>query len=173
MSLPATGGAPHRSGRGGNGRGVNVPEAQARARLARARVARLATADASGRPHVVPVTFAVGSAVDNARDAGGADRVYIAVDHKPKTTTNLKRLRNIQENPAVSLLADYYAEDWTALWWARVDGRAIVMAAGTAELEWPLDLLAAKYPQYQERRPDGPVIVIHAERWTGWVSSPP
>jgi PPOX class probable F420-dependent enzyme len=148
---------------------VNLPEAQAQARLAGARVARLATADASGRPHVVPVTFAI----DSARGAGDGDRAYIAVDHKPKTTTNLKRLRNIQENPAVSLLADYYAEDWTALWWARVDGRAIVMPAGAAESEWPLDLLAAKYPQYQERRPDGPVIVIHVERWAGWVSSPP
>jgi PPOX class probable F420-dependent enzyme len=140
---------------------VNLPEAEARARLAGARVARLATADASGRPHVVPVTFAV--------DRGESDTyIYIAIDHKPKTTTNLKRLRNIGENPAVSLLADYYAEDWAALWWVRVDGRAIVVAARAAA-ERPLDLLAAKYPQYRERRPDGPLIVIGAERWTGWA----
>ena len=138
-----------------------MPEAEARARLAGARVARLATADARGRPHVVPVTFAVDS---------GENLIYIAIDHKPKTTTNLRRLRNIGENPAVSLLADYYSEDWAALWWARVDGRAIVMPVGAAQPGQPLDLLAAKYPQYRERRPDGPLIVIDAERWTGWRS---
>jgi PPOX class probable F420-dependent enzyme len=146
---------------------VNLPEAEARSRLAQARVARLATADAAGRPHVVPVTFAV----DSGAGPAGGGRVYIAIDHKPKTTTNLKRLRNIAENPAVSLLADHYEDDWAALWWARADGRAIVVPAGAAERERPLDLLAEKYPQYREHRPDGPLIVIEADRWTGWTSS--
>lgn len=141
-----------------------MSEAEARSRLARARVARLATAGADGRPHVVPVTFGVES-------AAGGDRVYIAIDHKPKTTTNLRRLRNIRENPAVSLLADHYEDDWAALWWARVDGRATILPPGALERERPLDLLAAKYPQYRERRPDGPVIVIDAERWSGWAGA--
>ncbi|GAA3437308.1 hypothetical protein GCM10018954_069220 [Kutzneria kofuensis] len=77
-------------------------------RFARARVARLATAGADGRPHLVPVTFAVHD-----------DTVVIAVDHKPKTTTNLRRLRNIRENGQVSLLVDHYDEDWRQLWWVR------------------------------------------------------
>jgi PPOX class probable F420-dependent enzyme len=136
---------------------VNLSEAQARSLLGSARVARLATADESGRPHLVPVTF-----------AADGDRVYIAIDHKPKTTTTgLKRLRNIERNPNVSVLADHYAEDWTALWWVRVDGRATILTTPDA-CQSPLDLLAAKYPQYRERRPGGPVIAIVADRWTGW-----
>jgi PPOX class probable F420-dependent enzyme len=151
---------------------VNLSESEARSRLARARVARLATADASGRPHLVPVTFAV----DFTGSTGGgaaADLIYIAIDHKPKTTTSLKRLRNIQENPAVSLLADHYEDDWAALWWVRVDGQAVVVPAGAAERQRPLGVLAEKYPQYREYRPDGPLIVIAVSRWTGWTSTPP
>ena len=137
---------------------MNLSEAEARSLLGAARVARLATADESGRPHLVPVTF-----------AADGDRVYIAIDHKPKTTTTgLRRLRNIERNPSVCLLADHYAEDWAELWWARVDGRAAIVTAADA-CQSPLDLLAAKYPQYRQRRPDGPVIVIEADRWTGWA----
>ena len=128
----------------------------ARARFAAARVARLATAGRDGRPHVVPVTFAV-----------DGDRIYTAVDHKPKTTTNLRRLRNIAENPRVALLADRYTDNWDELWWVRVDGRASI-AAGDAAMRHPLDLLAERYGQYRQARPAGPVIVIDAERWTGW-----
>jgi PPOX class probable F420-dependent enzyme len=147
---------------------VNLSAAEARSRLADARVARLATADAGGRPHLVPVTFAVDS---------DADVICIAIDHKPKTTTNLKRLRNIAENPAVSLLADHYAEDWDTLWWARADGQASVVTGEAAGAEDEalrvrcLDQLAGKYPQYRERRPEGPVIVIAVTRWTGWTSA--
>jgi PPOX class probable F420-dependent enzyme len=137
-------------------------------------VARLATADASDRPHLVPVTFALDAA---AADTAVGERIYIAVDHKPKTTTNLKRLRNIAENPAVSLLADYYAEDWDTLWWARADGRAAVVAgdAGGPDDEAlrvrAIGLLAGKYPQYRERRPEGPLIVISVTHWAGWASA--
>ena len=141
---------------------MNLSEPEARSRFAAARVARLATADAGGHPHLVPVTFAVDS-------SEGA--IYIAIDHKPKTTTNLKRLRNIEENPAVCLLADHYEDDWAALWWIRVDGRATVLPAGAAERQWPLDMLAEKYPQYREHRPAGPLIVIAVSRWTGWAST--
>ncbi len=89
---------------------------EARARFAAARVLRLATADRDGRPHLVPCTFAVD-------DAG---RVVIGIDGKPKSTLNLRRLRNIGANPQVSLLVDEYAEDWTRLWWTRADGTASI-----------------------------------------------
>ena len=79
-------------------------------------MARLATAGADGQPYLVPVTFAVDD-----------DLIYITVDHKPKTTTKLKRLRNIRENPRVALLADHYADDWDQLWWVRVDGWASIV----------------------------------------------
>jgi len=136
---------------------VRLTEGEARARLAGARVARLATAGSDGQPHVVPVTFAV-----------DGDLIYTAVDHKPKTTPNLRRLRNIRENPRVALLADHYAEDWDALWWVRVDGRASILE-GSGAMQHQLDMLAERYVQYQQARPDGPVIVIEAERWTGWA----
>lgn len=135
---------------------MRLSEQEARARLASARVARLATAGGDGRPHVVPVTFAV-----------DGDLIYSAVDHKPKTTLNLRRLRNIAENPRVAVLADHYAEDWDALWWVRVDGRASVLE-NDDRVRHQLDLLAERYEQYRQTRPTGPVIVIEAERWTGW-----
>jgi PPOX class probable F420-dependent enzyme len=124
-------------------------------RFARARVARLATVGADGRPHLVPVTFAV-------RD----DVVVIAVDHKPKTTTNLRRLRNIRENDQVSMLVDHYDEDWGRLWWVRVDGTATVLAG--AEMDEPVEWLKAKYEQYRERPPRGPVIKIRVFTVVDW-----
>ena len=140
---------------------MNLSESQARSLLAGARVARLATADEDGHPHLVPVTFAV-----------DGDRVYIAIDHKPKTTiTGLKRLRNIQRNPSVSLLADHYEEDWTALWWVRVDGWAGILTTDTERLR-PVSRLTAKYAQYERHPPGGPVIAIEVRNWTAWASSP-
>ena len=132
---------------------------EARARFTAARVARLATTGSDGQPHVVPITFAV-----------DGDRIYTAVDHKPKTTPNLRRLRNITENPRVALLADHYAEDWATLWWVRVDGRASIVTVDQV-LQRCLDTLAARYEQYRQARPAGPVIVIEAGRWTGWAGS--
>ena len=82
-------------------------------RFASARVARLATVDAGGGPHVVPITFAV-----------DGDVIWSAVDDKPKRSRELKRLANIRSNPAVSVLADHYDDDWTRLWWVRADGTA-------------------------------------------------
>lgn len=127
-------------------------------RLVDARVARLATADAGGVPHVVPVTFAV---VDG--------RVVTVVDGKPKSTTRLKRLANIAANPSVTLLVDHYDdEDWSALWWVRVDGRALVVPEGPA-YEAGVAALQAKYGQYRDGvTTEGPLIVIAAERVTGW-----
>ena len=130
---------------------------EARALLASARVARLATADAEGRPHLVPITFAV-----------DGDDIVTAVDHKPKRTSGLRRLANIEVNPRVSVLADHYEDDWSRLWWARADGLARVADPGAAEHERAVSRLAARYPQYQERRPDDAVILISVSRWSGW-----
>lgn len=134
---------------------MQLTEDQCRERFAEARVLRLGTADAEGRPHLVPATFAI-----------SGDTIVIAVDHKPKRSTNLKRLRNIIENPAVALLVDHYEDDWTQLWWVRADGVAVVEPDGT-KLE-QVELLVSKYPQYQETRPSGQVIVVSVRRWSGW-----
>jgi len=138
---------------------VRLTEEETRTRLANGRVARLATVGGDGQPHVVPVTFAV-----------DGDLIYTAVDHKPKKSANLRRLRNIRENPRVALLVDHYAENWDELWWARVDGWASVVEDEQA-LQDPLDVLVSRYEQYGELRPSGPVVVIQADRWKGWSST--
>lgn len=132
----------------------------ARARFGVAPVMRLATADPDGQPHVVVTTFAV-----------DGDRLYTAIDQKPKTTRNLKRLRNIQDNPKVAALTDHYdPDDWSKLWWARADGTARLLHSHE-EMQRPLDLLAERYPQYQKDRPEGPVIEVTVDKWTGWAGS--
>jgi PPOX class probable F420-dependent enzyme len=137
---------------------VRVDPVDARDRFARADVLRLATADADGRPHVVPCTFAV----------DGAGRVVIGVDHKPKSSARLRRLANIEANPRVSMLVDHYAADWEQLWWARADGIATVELSGEEHgRHW--ELLRAKYPQYAGQALDGPVIAVRVTAWTGWA----
>jgi PPOX class probable F420-dependent enzyme len=141
---------------------------EARRRFAAARVARLATVDDVGRPHLVPVVFA----------AHGTDGIVTAVDRKPKRTTHLKRLRNIEVTPSVSLLADDYDEDWDRLWWVRADGGARIVPPGAAETatreeyEAALDRLCRKYAQYRDAPPAGPVIAVTVRRWTGWRAVP-
>jgi PPOX class probable F420-dependent enzyme len=130
---------------------------EARRRFVAARVARLATADRSGRPHIVPIVFAV----------EGVTLVSV-VDHKPKRSTSLRRLANVAGNPSVAVLVDEYSEDWDRLWWARADGTAAVLDPGSVEAERAVDLLAGRYPQYQDRRPDGPVLAVEVLRWSGW-----
>lgn len=154
-------------GRGRDGLGVPMDAEEARARFSGCRVARLATADAAGRPHLVPCTFAV-----------AGDLIYTAVDHKPKRTRDLRRLRHIRENPHVSLLADHYEEDWDRLWWVRADGRARILDDEPGESadqvrRAALVLLARRYEQYRDRPPEGPVIEIAVERWSGWAASAP
>ncbi|RBQ19293.1 TIGR03668 family PPOX class F420-dependent oxidoreductase [Spongiactinospora rosea] len=127
---------------------------RARELFAAARVARLATIRTDGSPRLVPVTFAV-----------RGDVVVTAVDHKPKTTAALGRLADIEARPRVSLLADHYDDaDWTRLWWARADGHARVARDGTPETGW----LVEKYPQYRDRPPRGPAVLITVDRWSGW-----
>ncbi|WP_410793309.1 TIGR03668 family PPOX class F420-dependent oxidoreductase [Kribbella sp. C-35] len=135
---------------------MRLDEAGCRARVAAARVGRLATVSADLRPHIVPVTYAV-----------HADELFIAIDQKPKSTTALKRLRNIAAHEHVAVLVDEYDEDWTHLWWVRVDGVARVVP----EHPPAVDLLVAKYPQYEADPPQGPVISIRARGWSGWSFS--
>ncbi|MFF3323901.1 TIGR03668 family PPOX class F420-dependent oxidoreductase [Streptomyces sp. NPDC002889] len=139
-----------------------LTSAEARERFAAARIAHLATADTAGRPHLVPVVFAL-----------DGDTVMLAVDHKPKRTTRLKRLVNIAANPAVCLLTDHYEEDWDHLWWARADGEARVLPSrgSSPEAARCVGLLTAKYQQYADRPPGGPVVEVSVLRWSGWRAS--
>jgi PPOX class probable F420-dependent enzyme len=127
-----------------------------RARVGAARVGRLATVDAEGRPHLVPICFAL-----------EGDTLYTAVDEKPKRSKRLKRLENIRGRPDVAVIVDHYEEDWTRLWWVRMDGKATVLENG-AERTNALELLGAKYDQYRAEPPTGAVIAIRIERWRGW-----
>jgi PPOX class probable F420-dependent enzyme len=131
------------------------PPATAEERLARARVGRLATVTPLGRPHIVPVCFALHDAV-----------VYTAVDAKPKVTSELARLENVRATGRASLLVDHYEEEWANLWWVRVDGVAEVLRSERA-----IEALAAKYEQYRAERPAGPLIAITPDRWRSWVAS--
>ena len=127
-----------------------------RERFAAAAIARLATADSEGRPHIVPIVFVL-----------VGDTIYFAVDQKPKRTRDLKRLRNIAMNPAVAVLVDHYEEDWTALWWVRGDGSARVLDPGP-DTDRAMQLLARRHRQYRSQPPPGPAVAIAVHRWSGW-----
>ena len=94
------------------------------------------------------------------------------MDYKPKRTQQLKRLDNIAANPRVAVLADHYEDDWSRLWWVRVDGTAEVVDTGPL-WERAVAALAAKYPQYRGHPPDGSAIVIAVDRITGWAADEP
>jgi PPOX class probable F420-dependent enzyme len=126
------------------------------ARLTAARVARLATIDPDGRPHLVPIVFVV-----------DGDTLYSAVDHKPKRSRRLRRIENARARPDVTLLVDHYEDDWRRLWWIRLRGHARVLDGG-AEREQALDLLAGKYEQYRAQRPDGPVLAVDITEVRDW-----
>jgi PPOX class probable F420-dependent enzyme len=121
--------------------------------IADAPVARLATVDPAGRPHVVPICFAI-----------EGEMLYTAIDEKPKRSRQLQRLRNIEANPRVEVLIDHYDDDWSQLWWVRLRATARVVEAAPHALE----LLAAKYPQYRERPAAGPVIELTIEERIEW-----
>jgi len=132
---------------------------EARRRLAEARVARMATVDVEGSPHVVPVVFAVEGST-----------MYWAVDRKPKRTQRVKRLDNLRKNPAAQLMVDHFEEDWGALWWVRATGRARTVEAGE-ERRHALALLARKYVQYRVQPPPGPVVAIDIDRISSWEAA--
>jgi PPOX class probable F420-dependent enzyme len=127
-----------------------------RDRVQEARVGRLATVTADGRPHVVPCCFVL-----------AGETVYSAVDAKPKTTLALRRLDNIRAHPTAALLVDHYADDWSALWWVRLDGDARVVA-DPGERARALGLLADKYPQYAHSPPPGEVLAVDVTAWRAW-----
>ncbi|KQY47425.1 F420-dependent protein [Cellulomonas sp. Root137] len=135
-----------------------VDPEECRRRFGAAERAVLATTGEDQRPHLVPVTFAV---LD--------DVVVVTVDHKPKRTVDLRRLRNIRENPSVAFLVDHWSADWSNLWWVRVDATATV----ADEPPTPAELLAlqARYPAYREVAPGGPLIRARVTRWTGWSAA--
>jgi PPOX class probable F420-dependent enzyme len=137
---------------------VKLDTDEARHRFVQSRVARLATVFADGRPHIVPIVFAVQGEI-----------LFSAVDAKPKSTPALQRLANVLDHPAVAVLADHYDEEWTQLWWARADGFARL--AGGAEARVALGVLVARYPQYRAQPPPGPVLAVDVTRWSGWSAS--
>jgi PPOX class probable F420-dependent enzyme len=127
--------------------------------VAEARVARLATIDPDGRPHLVPIVFAL-----------EGDTLYSAVDAKPKRSRTLRRIENARRNPHVTVLVDQYEEDWERLWWIRLRGRARVLDGGE-EAAHALELLSAKYEQYADAPPGLPVLAVDVDDWRGWDAS--
>jgi PPOX class probable F420-dependent enzyme len=127
-----------------------------RERVQAARSARLATIDPDGRPHLVPIVFAL-----------DGETLYTAVDAKPKRSRRLRRVENARERPDVTVLVDSYDEDWSALWWVRLRGRVRGLEAGD-EAERALGLLAAKYEQYEREPPGVPVLAIDITEWRSW-----
>jgi PPOX class probable F420-dependent enzyme len=128
----------------------------AKQRVHEARVGRLGTITLDGRPHLVPVCFALLDEV-----------VYTAVDTKPKSTLELRRLQNIEANPVTCMLVDHYDEIWTRLWWVRLDGSARIVRSGP-EAERAKNALSAKYPQYETVAIPGPVIAFEIAAWAVW-----
>jgi PPOX class probable F420-dependent enzyme len=128
--------------------------------VAAARVGRLATVSAEGTPHLVPICFAV-----------VGDVAYSAVDHKPKTTTRLRRIENVRATGRACILIDGYDEDWSRLWWVRLDGRGRVVD-DRDEASTALAALAEKYEQYAARRPEGPILAVDVANYSSWAASP-
>jgi PPOX class probable F420-dependent enzyme len=123
--------------------------------LRTARVARLGLLDTDDRPRVLPVTYAL---------AGGA--LYSAIDRKPKRPGEPARLRFMRRRPEVALTVDHYDDDWTALAWVQVLGRVEILAAGDEPAA--MDALAAKYTQYRDDPPPGPLLKLVPERTLCW-----
>jgi PPOX class probable F420-dependent enzyme len=135
-----------------------MDEHEARRRFAAARVAVLATADAMGTPHLVPVTFVT-----------DGDVVWTATDGKPKLHKRLHRHDNIRAQPRVSLLVQHWSEDRSLLWWVRVDGLALVTTEKST-VDRVTEMLRTKYPQYLSTQVGGPVIEIAVHKWSGWTA---
>ena len=128
-----------------------------RALVEAARVARLATVGADGAPHLVPVCFAL-----------VGDTMFSAVDDKPKRTSRLRRIANIEATGRACVLVDEYDDgNWARLWWVRLDSSARLVE-DPAELTRARSVLVGKYPQYADTPPSGPVIALDITRWTAW-----
>jgi PPOX class probable F420-dependent enzyme len=131
-----------------------------RARVTSSPIGRLATVDPDGRPHLVPIVFAL-----------AGDTVYSAVDAKPKRSRMLRRIENARRDPNVAVLVDHYDDDWARLWWVRLRGRARVLDGGV-EAQRALALLAEKYAQYRDAPPRVPVLAIDVDEWRSWSAEP-
>lgn len=129
-------------------------------RVADAPVAILGTAGTDGRPHLVPVTFAV-----------TGDHLVTAIDWKPKSGRKLKRIANLEGDPRATLLIHHYSDDWDGLWWVRVDATARIHERGE-RWENAIAALSAKYPQYRDRPPAGEVIALWPEHVASWAARP-
>lgn len=127
-------------------------------RIAGEPVGSLATVRPDGSPHLVPMVFAL-----------SGDRVVTAIDWKPKTERRLQRLANIEAHPEVALLIHHYSENWSELWWVRVDGIATIHTSGSVR-DQAIAALGAKYSQYEARPPQGEVISIEPTRVNFWSS---
>ena len=138
---------------------MRLSRSQISQRLSLARSATLGTTDEQGRAHLVPIVFAY-------RDG----TVYTAIDAKPKATMRLRRIRNIEARPDVSVLVDHYHDDWDRLWWIRLDGVARVADNGPVR-DTAIELLTEKYPVYVEQPPPGPAIAITVEAIRSWSAS--
>jgi PPOX class probable F420-dependent enzyme len=141
--------------------GMPISDAEHRF-LTTARVARLATADEDGRPHVVPICFAFVE-----------DHLVTPLDDKPKDTDpqSLRRVRDIEANPFVAVIVDRYTEDWTELGWVQVRGMACLIAPSDTDHEPAIDALRAKYSQYADHELDHrPVISIEPGHAVSWGS---
>jgi PPOX class probable F420-dependent enzyme len=130
--------------------------------LSEASVGRLATASATGAPHVIPVCF-----------ASDGQYIYSVLDGKPKRAalTRLRRVRNLLDNPQVALLVDHYEADWSRLWYLLITGAAELLGENTEgeQREEAIGLLRRKYPQYRDMDIDGnPVIRITPQRVVSW-----
>ena len=130
-----------------------------RSRVAAQRVARLATLDPDGRPHLVPIVFAL-----------VGDTLYSAVDAKPKRSRTLRRIENARARPDVTVLVDHYVDDWAELWWVRLRGRARVLDGGD-EAERALAALTAKYELYAQDAPGLPVLAVDIGEWRSWSAA--
>jgi PPOX class probable F420-dependent enzyme len=128
-------------------------------RLTGARVARLATTDSDGRPHLVPIVFAL-----------EGNTLYSAVDQKPKRSHNLRRIENARDRPEVTILVDHYDEEWQDLWWIRLRGHARVLDDGD-ERDHALLILIEKYPQYRDDPPEGAVLAVDIDEIRTWSAS--
>jgi PPOX class probable F420-dependent enzyme len=138
-----------------------VTQAEARARFAASPVARLATATPDGRPHLVPIVFAL----HDGTTPGGT--VYHGVDAKPKRHTALRRLANLDANPRASILVDHYDDDWDTLWWVRADGTARDVDPAGPEGRTAVGLLEARYPRF---RLTGRLIAVDVTGWSWWTA---
>lgn len=131
--------------------------AEVQAFIETCRVAHLATTDHGRRPHVIPVCFAY-----------TIDALWTAIDEKPKNTTHLKRIRNIEQNPQVALVFDYYDEDWKKLAYVLVTGTASI-ADAHPHAATALSVLRERYPQYREMKLEGrPLIRVEARSVASW-----